>query len=342
MADRLPLNFPESIPLADIPTPIEEITRLPEEYRPLPRIFVKRDDLTGAGLSGNKVRKLEFCMAEALSEGADTVITCGGVQSNHARATAVAAAKLGLRSLLVLRGEPPEEIDGNLLLDTMAGAETLFISEEEWERVDEIMQDKADELKVLGRKAYIIPEGASYPTGVFGYIKAAEEIVNFSREYGIEFSSVVIAVGSGGTYAGLHYGFRLMDSEVPITGINVLKDPPYFRRRISELSRAFLSRYSHTLRDGVQMKEISEKEIEIVGGYEGPEYAVPSEEGIRLIRAFARCGLFLDPAYTGKAMLGLVRESAKGRWNESDNVLFIHTGGIFSLFPWRKELTTRT
>ena len=129
---------------------------------------------------------------------------------------------------------------------------------------------------------------------------------------------------------------------VPITGINVLKDPPYFRRRISELSRAFLSRYSHTLRDGVQMKEISEKEIEIVGGYEGPEYAVPSEEGIRLIRAFARCGLFLDPAYTGKAMLGLVRESAKGRWNESDNVLFIHTGGIFSLFPWRKELTTRT
>jgi len=200
------------------------------------------------------------------------------------------------------------------------------------------MQETAEEELSKGHRAYIIPEGASYPTGVFGYIKAAEEIVRESQIRGIKFSAIVIAVGSGGTYAGLLHGFKLLDYDVPIVGINVLREPEYFRKRISKISGAFVEKYSHLARGKVKMDKIDESEIEIVGGYEGPAYAVPGEEGLRVIRAFSRCGTFLDPAYTAKAMLGIIGEAEKGRWHREDRVLFIHTGGIFSLFPWKKHL----
>ncbi len=332
------ISYPPALSLARLPTPVERLRR-PPEYPRLPNVFVKRDDLTGSVLSGNKVRKLEFCLAEAAAAGADTVITCGGVQSNHARATAVAAARLGLRPVLVLRGPEPAENDGNLLLDRLAGADVRFIGEAEWPYVGEIMKSIAGELAAAGRVAHTIPEGASYPPGVFGYIRAAEEIAASERELGAAFDAIVFAVGSGGTYAGLAYGARIFGLGARVVGVNVLDTPERFADRIHAISEDFIRTYEDRYRGERWFRPIAPDEIEIAGGYEGPAYAVPSAEGLSLIRAFARsAGLFLDPAYTGKAMLGLAGESDRGRWKSSDNVLFIHTGGIFSLFPWRREL----
>jgi D-cysteine desulfhydrase len=331
-------EFPPSLKLANLPTPVEKMGSLPEASD-LPNIYIKRDDLTGSALSGNKVRKLEFCMAEALARGAHTVITCGGIQSNHARATAVAAARLGLHPLLLLRGAEPEESDGNLLLDRLAGAETRFITREEYDHADETMACIARDLSASGETAYVVPEGASYPPGVFGYIKAAREIADAERALGIEFDSIVIAVGSGGTYAGLAYGKRIFGLRAKILGINVLETPDYFASRIAGITEGFARTYASRYRGAGWFAPIRSSEVEIAGGYEGPAYAVPSEEGLALIRACARgLGLFLDPTYTGKAMLGLIGEAAKRRWKKSDNILFIHTGGIFSLFPWKREL----
>ena len=331
-------EYPPALKLANLPTPVERLRAVPE-FPELPNIYIKRDDLTGAALSGNKVRKLEFALAEAAAFDARTVITCGGVQSNHARATAVAAARLGLRPLLVLRGAEPAECDGNALLDRLTGAEIRFITQEEWKNVDGIMASIASERAAAGEKAYVIPEGASYPPGVFGYIKAAQEIAEAEKALGIEFDTIVTAVGSGGTSAGLLYGKRIFGLKANILGINVLDTPAYFADRIAAISEAFIQKYEKRYRGASWFKPIAASEVEIAGGYDGPAYAVPTEEGLDLIRTFARrLGLFLDPAYTGKAMLGIAGEAAKGRWKKSDNVLFIHTGGIFSLFPWRKEL----
>jgi D-cysteine desulfhydrase len=331
-------EFPPALKLANLPTPVERLRAVPE-HPELPNIYVKRDDLTGAELSGNKVRKLEFALAEAAALDARAVITCGGIQSNHARATAVAAAKLGMRPVLVLRGAPPAESDGNVLIDRLAGAEIRFIAQNDWPRVNETMDEIARELGTKGEKAYAIPEGASYPPGVFGYIRAAREIADAEKALGVEFDTVVTAVGSGGTTAGLIYGKRIFGLKADVLGINVLDSPAYFAERIAGISEAFIAKYERRWRGEPWFTPISPREVEIAGGYDGPAYAVPTEAGLELITTFARrTGLFLDPAYTGKAMLGLCGEAAKGRWKKSDNVLFIHTGGIFSLFPWRREL----
>jgi D-cysteine desulfhydrase len=335
-------EFPPALTLANLPTPIERLRSVPE-HPDLPNVYVKRDDLTGAELSGNKVRKLEYALAEAAARDARAVITCGGIQSNHARATAIAAVRLGMRAVLVLRGTPPAESDGNVLLDRLAGAELRFISPEEWPRVTTIMEDLARALAASGEKAYVVPEGASYPPGVFGYIRAAREIADAQNALGIAFDSIVTAVGSGGTTAGLIYGTRIFGLTAKVLGINVLDSPSSFAERIAGISDAFVATYEKRWRGEPWFKPILPRDVEIAGGYDGPAYAVPTREGLELIETFARrTGLFLDPAYTGKAMLGLCGEASKGRWKKSDNVLFMHTGGIFSLFPWRRELVTPT
>jgi D-cysteine desulfhydrase len=321
-------EYPPALKLANLPTPVERMRAVPE-LSDLPNVYIKRDDLTGSALSGNKVRKLEFALAEAAAADARAVVTCGGIQSNHARATAV----------LVLRGAAPDESDGNVLLDRLAGAEIRFITQDEWPGVNELMAGIADELGAAGEKAYVIPEGASYPPGVFGYIKAAQEIAEAEKALGIDFDTIVSAVGSGGTSAGLIYGKRIFGLKARVLGVNVLDTPEYFAQRIAGISEAFIEKYEKRYRGASWFKPILPGEVEIAGGYDGPAYAVPTAEGIDLIRTCARrLGLFLDPAYTGKAMLGLAGEATKGRWRKSDNVLFIHTGGIFSLFPWRKAL----
>ncbi len=321
--------WPERLNLARLPTPVEPLPRISAEEGV--EIWVKRDDLTGTALSGNKVRKLEFVLAEARRRGARTVLTCGGIQSNHARATAVAAARLGLRAHLLLRvhGAPPPRPEGNLLLDRLAGASVQTITPEEYRRADEIMAELAAR---ESPPAYAIPEGASNALGALGYALAAGEIVEAEKRLGLRFDAVVHAVGSGGTSAGLILGKKAFGLGARICGVNVCDDEAYFRRRITGILRECAARYAPHL-------GFSEEDVTILDGYVGPGYAQSSEGDLAALRRLPRLeGVFLDPVYTAKAFHGMLREIRGGRLADCGRILFLHTGGIFGLFARGAEL----
>lgn len=321
------IKIPERISLANLPTPIEKLNRLSNVLGG-PEIFIKRDDQTGTELSGNKVRKLEYSLKEALDEGCDYLITCGGIQSNHCRATAAAAVKLGMKSCLVLRGEDTDQPEGNLLIDRLLGADIVFITAEEYiNKRAEIMEGIKKELSKKGFKPYIIPEGASNGIGGFGYYTAMEEIIEQERNLGISFDCIVLAVGSGGTYSGLWLANKLHNHSADIYGINVGGDAEYFKTRIPEILKDSM-KYM-----GISMP-VSTEEINIIDGYVGRGYALSRPEELRFIRDLSRLeGIILDPVYTGKAMYGLTEEIKKGTFSKYKNILFIHTGGLFGLFP---------
>ena len=319
---------PRSIKLIHQPTPIEKMERLSDTLGG-PEIYMKRDDFTGSEISGNKVRKLEFSIAEALDQGADMLITCGGMQSNHARATAVAAAKLGISSCLILSGTGKEQLNGNYFLDVLVGAKIKIVSPEQFHNeIEAIFARTKEEMEQQGYKPYIIPLGASNGIGTFGYVKAMEEISRQEKELGINFNKIVVAVGSGGTYAGLLLGSRLNGQEKEIYGINVSQDADYFTNRIEEILREA----QDYLEDKVNIKR---SDIHILDGYVGPGYALNNSEQIESIKKVAQLeGIILDPVYTGKAMHGLIEEIKKGRvFSKEDKILFIHTGGQYGLFP---------
>ena len=324
-------KLPNRINLANLPTPIEKLGRISKEWGG-PEIHVKRDDFTGIALSGNKIRKLEFVIAEAKKRDADLLITCGGIQSNHARATAVAATKIGMASYLVLRGEPTKEKDGNVLLDLLVGTRIKYITPEDYStRVDEIMNELADDLKKEGFNAFIIPEGASDGIGTIGYLAAVEEIAVQIKDSGVDYDYVVCAVGSGGTYAGLLLGQKLLDQKFQVLGFNVCDDEEYFVNKIDKISQEAINLYQLPT-------SIKKSEIKIIDGYVGEGYALNRPEEIELIKHVAKTeGLILDPVYTGKAMFGLRDQILKGKFKKSDKILFIHTGGLFGMFP-KKEL----
>jgi len=323
------LQYPDSIPLAQLPTPIEKLTRLSEAWKG-PDIYIKRDDLTGCAVSGNKIRKLEFSVAEAISQGADTLITCGGIQSNHARATAFAATKVGMRSFLVLRGDPPSVSEGNLFLDRLVGSEFQFITKEEYETVDEIMSAVARRLEEKGRKPYIVPEGASNEIGYFGYIRAAEEISRQLKDQRLDIDYIVTATGSGGTLGGLLLGKRFFGIKAEPIGINVCDTAEYFQDRIHDVLLKMMARYGWDLK-------VEKDEIKLIDGYVGEGYALSRPEELKLILEIARLeGIVLDPVYTGKAMFGLRDQVLQGRFQKGQKVLFVHTGGIYGIFPKRE------
>jgi D-cysteine desulfhydrase len=320
-------TMPDCMELALLPTPIERLDRLSDEVGG-PNFFVKRDDLTGSALSGNKVRKLEFSFGEALARGADTVITCGGVQSNHCRTTTVAARQLGLRPVLYLRGERPEVAEGNLLLDEMFGAEVRYITAEQYKGVRDLMRQGAEELTADGAAPYIIPEGASNAIGSFGYISAVEEIAASE----IQFDAVVHACGSGGTAAGLIAGKHLHGLEGQVFSFSVCDDLHYFTAKIRSI-------LSEMVRDYEVEFDPAALEVNIVDGYKGRGYALNQPEEIQFIRHIAKLeGLILDPVYSGKAMLGMVDQARKGMFAKGSNVLFIHTGGIYGLMAKAGEI----
>ena len=325
-------NEPKRICLARLPTPIirlERMTRLLDG----PEIYFKRDDLTGIGLSGNKVRKLEYLLADAREQGADTVITCGGIQSNHARAVAVAAAQSGQRAVLVLRGERADPYDGNVLLDRLVDAEIRLVTAEQYRRrIGPIMEQVAEELRRAGRRPYIIPEGGSNPVGVWGYIRASGEIRDQLGEMGLEVDVVVTAVGSGGTQAGLIIGRKLDGPPAEVIGINVCDTAGHFRDLISRLVNETIERYRLPV-------QVASREIDLIDGYVGRGYALSRPEELALIRTVAREeGLFLDPVYTGKAFFGLADQIRQGRFKKGQRILFMHTGGIYGLFtPAKRE-----
>lgn len=360
--------------VADLP-PRLDLARLPTRIQPLPRLsdalpvdlFVKRDDETGSDLSGNKIRKLDFLLAEAMRERADCVLTCGGVQSNHARATAAAARRLGLDAILFLRtcdGRPPENRDGNLLLDVLVGSEVRFVTPEAYADRDSLLREEANRLRDAGRRPYVVPEGGSNALGACGYLEAFDEISrqgvesleppgadpDAGVECGLAWDHIVCATGSGGTVAGLLLGARRANASVRIWGVPVVDNGAIFAERVRGIVREFEARFGQI--DSSRRQLELEPTLQFLDGYEGPAYAVPFPEELDLIRQTAReDGLLLDPVYTGKAFYGLLEEARRGRFElartatsaegsqrRKPRVLFLHTGGIFSLFAYRDDL----
>ena len=319
--------LPESIQLANLPTKIEKLKNLSKDLGK--NIYIKRDDQTGVEISGNKVRKLEFALKEALDDGCDFLITCGGIQSNHARATAAVAANYNMGSYLVLRGKEDSELEGNLFLDRILGAKIKYITPDEYmhNRTD-IMKDIKEELSKQGHKAYIIPEGASNGIGSFGYIKAIEEIMLQEKGLGVKFDAIVATVGSGGTYAGLYYGNKVKENNSTIYGVNICDNSEYFKEIVKNLIDEIKSYTKIDI-------QVNKEEIDIIDGYGGLGYAISQQKEIDFIKYFAKLeGIILDPVYTGKAMYGLVEEIKKGSFDKHNNILFIHTGGLYG---WTKE-----
>ncbi len=318
--------YPKKISLVAGPTPIEPFKSLPG-WPSGPKIFLKRDDLTSLLLSGNKARKLEFIATEVIKKKADTLITCGGIQSNHARATAILASQMGLKSHLVLRGKPDTEAQGNLFLDKLVGAEIKHITPAEYEYVDRIMEEEAEKRRQAGQNPFVIPEGASSELGVWGYIKATLEILAQLKKSKIKVDRVVCAIGSGGTYAGLFLGSKVFGWKVKVTGFNVCYTADYFKNRIGNLIASFLQKYRWKLK-------VNLDELDIIDGYVGDGYARSRPIERELIASVAQgSGIILDPVYTGKAMLGLLEETRKGTIGPKEKVLFLHSGGIYGLFP---------
>jgi D-cysteine desulfhydrase len=293
-------------------------------------LYMKRDDMTGMELSGNKVRKLEFLMAEALEKGADTVVTCGGAQSNHCRATAAACVKLGLRCHLILRTKTPTPpYDGNLLLDHLFGAEYTFMERPEYTKNEEVdFKGVVDMLRAKGRKPFYIPVGGSVAMGSWGYVRALEEIVGQLKEMGIKKAHLVVATGSGGTQTGLVLGRAIMKRpEFKITGVIVCDNIEYFQVQNRKILGDAVGIFNLPV-------EIEHEEIDLIDGYIGPGYALPYPELMETIKMTARTeAVILDPVYTGKAFHGLITEIKKGNFPKDNPIVFIHTGGAFGLFP---------
>ncbi|MEZ4364927.1 MAG: D-cysteine desulfhydrase family protein [Kofleriaceae bacterium] len=325
----------------DWPVPPKlDLARLGTPLQPVPRasaalgveLLVKRDDTTGAELSGNKVRKLEFLLAEAIACGADTVITCGGEQSNHARATALAAARLGLASELVLRCDDPAAppaTAGNILLDHLAGARLRWITRAAWRDRNQLMAAVADELRAAGRRPYVIPEGGSNALGSWGYVGCAAELDVDLAALPPRPTTIVYACGSGGTGAGLVVGAALLGwaaRGIRVAAINVCDDRAYFVDAIGRIARDLVARWQL----GVS---ISDDDLTILDGHVGLGYARSRPEELATLRQVARRdGLVLDPVYTGKAFHGLVQELTRRPGALGERVVFVHTGGVFGLF----------
>ena len=325
--------------LANLPTKIQRLSRWSAESGR--NIYVKRDDQTGSEWSGNKIRKLEFAVQEALDAGCDFLITCGGIQSNHCRATVSVATHLGMKSAVLLRvGEEPP-LDGNYFLDRLLGADVRFCTRDEYrDRRGAIMQEMADAYAAQGYKPYVIPEGASFGVGVLGYYYAMKEIVAQERELGVVFDTVVVATGSGGTLAGLQLSNLVNGYGKRVIGVCVCDDAAYFQDVAARISRDALP---YLVAQGelsapqaaVWSASLKPADFSFFEEYVGIGYALSRPEELEHIARMARLeAVAFDPVYTGKATFGMVNELREGgRLRSSENILFIHTGGLYGLFP---------
>jgi len=297
--------------------------------------------MTGLELSGNKVRKLEFLFADAINKGANVVITGGGEQSNHCRATAMAAAKLGLASVVCLRTADktkPPKTSGNIFLDRLAGAEIIWIDHDDWAHQEEVYEREAARQRELGNVPYIIPEGGSNAIGAWGYIECcrelAEQLGELNSAQNSVKTSVVYACGSGGTGAGLVMGAKMYDfdrHQAQITGFNVCDDAEFFVQRIHRICEEVVAA-------SPSCPVVERSSIDMIDGYVGRGYAQSSPAELECLRDMARRDAILfDPVYTGKAFFGLVSELSQNPGKFGERVVFIHTGGVFGLFPQADE-----
>jgi len=317
-------NLPR-IRLANLPTPLEEAPRL-SEFLGGPRIMIKRDDLTGLALGGNKARKLEFLLGQAREAGCDVVITVGAVQSNHARMTAAAARRLGMDAVLVLNGEDPGLAQGNLLLDRVFGADVRIVQTDDDYVLMGVVDDVARHLRKDGRRPYVIPRGGSNAFGAAAYMTAALELLTQANQMGVRVDAIVHASSSGGTQSGLYTGTKVTESGVQVIGISVGPKKEVVARRVLGI-----------VGELVQMLELRWRphldDIIVYDDFVGERYGVPTPECLEAIRLLARTeGILLDPVYTGKAMAGLRGLVAREQLRPGQNVVFWHTGGQPALF----------
>ncbi|HTX55366.1 MAG TPA: D-cysteine desulfhydrase family protein [Candidatus Baltobacteraceae bacterium] len=316
------------ISLGFFPTPLEEMPRLSKALGG-PRLFIKRDDQTGLAGGGNKTRKLEFSLADALRQKADTLITLGGVQSNHCRQTAAAAARYGLRCIVVLRGHSPNAWNGNLLLDHLLGAEVVFSGERSREEVgDEVFRAQ----QAAGRRPYMIPVGASNEVGAVGFVAGIEELDAQLKSMMLNLDRVVFASSSFGTQAGLCVGAKAIGFGPQIAAIAIDCPAEELQREVAQLADRTSRRIG---------LDLSFSPGEIVGydGYLGGGYAVMGEPEREAIALTAQTeGILLDPVYTGRAMAGLIDLVRKGEFGKHETIVFWHTGGSAALFAYADQL----
>ncbi len=331
---RIPVTPPERIRLGRFPTPIQKLSRLSEELAG-PEIYIKRDDLCEIALSGNKLRKLEFLAADAIAHGCDALLTFGAVQSNHCRITAGVAARLGLGCELFLSGPRPECLDGNALLDDLMGARLTFAEDAAGVDRDAFTAELSRGYARQGRRLYVIPGGGSNPLGCWGYVDCMHEIALQQQQLDVEFDAIVCTVGSGGTLAGLLAGKAIYGIAAELFGVYVGNPEGWepMRRHtaenLAELSRRFAP--------GIPL--IPPEDLPITDEYRGIAYAESTAEEIETLRRVARSeGIILDTAYTLKAFHGMLEEIRKGRFHAGQKLLFIHTGGIYGIFPKRQQI----
>lgn len=311
------------------PTPLQEMVRLKEYLGCKPRLFVKRDDLTGIGLGGNKVRKLDFLLADAKERGADTLITCGGLQSNHCRQTAAMASSQGLTCHLILQGEEPPLYQGNILLDHLFGAIPHFIGDEgdmekEMERIARVQERE-------GRVPYIIPLGGSNPLGTLGYVESTLEVIEEANDLGIPLDHAFLPAGSGGTQAGIVLAAREASYGMEVHGISVSRESIQQRENVTKL----INGTYHLL--GLE-KRIEAHELSVFDSFIGKRYGQVTREGLDAIQLLAQKeGLLLDPVYTGKAMAGMLHLLREEPFSHSSGLLFFHTGGHPALFSYARD-----
>ncbi len=315
-------------------TPIEKLERL-SRLLDGPDIYIKRDDLLGLAGGGNKTRKLEFLVADALRKGADTLITCGAVQSNHCRLTLAAAVKEGLKCRLVLEERVANSYDpdasGNNFLFRLLGVEAVKVVKAGADLAAE-MQQVAGEVAALGRRAYVIPGGGSNPLGALGYVACAEELLAQTFDLGIALDHIVCASGSTGTHAGLLAGLVGNNSHIPVTGINVRRTREEQEPNVHALAQDVAALLE--IRGGIPRDTVT-----ALGDWVGPGYSLPTAEMVEAVRLLARVeGILLDPVYTGKAMAGLIALVRRGTFKKGERVLFLHTGGVPALYAYQEVL----
>lgn len=326
-------RFPRTT-LAHLPTPIEPLPRLTELLGG-PKLWVKRDDCTGLATGGNKTRKLEFLMGDALALGADTILTQGAVQSNHCRQTAAAATKLDMKCELLFENRIAEPGDayrnsGNVFLDKLFGAGIHDYPE--GTDMDLAMEEMAADISAKGRKPYIIPGGGSNPVGALGYVNCALEIINQANEMGLRIDRIIHATGSAGTQAGLVTGIQAMHARIPVLGIGVNAPKDIQEERVFYLAE---STADYIGAPGV----VKRHDVVANCNYIGEGYGIPTEGMREALDLLARLeGILFDPVYTGKALAGMIDLIRKGELSSDETIVFIHTGGSAGLFGYLDQL----
>ncbi|MGB1250093.1 MAG: D-cysteine desulfhydrase family protein [Candidatus Promineifilaceae bacterium] len=321
-------NFPQRIPLAHLPTPLEPLERL-SRFLGGPELWVKRDDQTGLAGGGNKTRKLEFLIRDAQAQGCDHLITVGGPQSNHCRQTAAAAAKVGMSCSLVMRGTGTTNQNGNQLLDQLLGAHLYWAGERSLAKA---AADVAKEQTVLGRKPYIVPLGGSNVVGSTGYVWAMRELRDQIEAQRLNFDFIIVASSSGGTQAGITLGAEMYGIRSRILGISIDVPGDQLKTQVSALATATAAHL------GLGMQPVAQR-VEVNDDYIEPGYGVLTDmerEAIHLVAE--KEGLLVDPVYTGRAMGGLIDLIRWGAFTRRQRILFWHTGGMPALFAYQTQL----